>query len=329
LVRFSYLPQLQGQVTALFQNGVRRQGTPGAYADEEDKSWLSIDWSEVTSSLSIDGRSVNLVDTGINGSGESDRPTVILIHGLGGCWQSWLLNINYLAARYRVIAVDLPGFGHSELPAESISIEGYSDFLHSLCDRLDLSKVVLAGNSMGGLVALDFALAHPERTAGLSLVASAGLSTETKHARMVLTVGRVWATTSAWLLAHKEPTTRRPILRRAVMQFTVRYPERLSLPLTQEIVQGVDKPGFVPALSATSAYSIRERLGAIDCPVQIAWGQNDMQITVADATVFSELIGDNSELRIFEDTGHCPMIERADEFNAEFDSFITRRVVQH
>src|SRR5262249_5776173 len=84
--------------------------------------WLDVDWQEHLHSRSVNGARVNYVEMG-------QGPPVILIHGLSGCWQNWLENIPQLARRHRVIALDLPGFGESELPNEEISIPGYGRFV--------------------------------------------------------------------------------------------------------------------------------------------------------------------------------------------------------
>ena len=67
------------------------------------------------------------------------------------------------------------------------------------------------------------------------------------------------------------------------MQGVFRYPERLSVPLAQELVLSTGKPGFVPALKALLDYSYRDRLGQIEIPVLIVWGRNDLLVPVGDA----------------------------------------------
>ena len=96
------------------------------------------------------------------------------------------------------------------------------------------------------------------------------------------------------------------------MQGVFRYPERLSVPLAQELVLSAGKPGFVPALKALLDYSYRDRLAQIEIPVLIVWGRNDLLVPVGDATRYRRLIGDNARVVVFEDTGHAPMLERPD-----------------
>ena len=72
----------------------------------------------------------------------------------------------------------------------------------------------------------------------------------------------------------------------------------------------------MPALEALLDYSYRDRLAAIEIPVLIVWGRNDLLVPVGDAERYRRLIGDNARVEIFEDTGHAPMIERPSRFNA-------------
>src|SRR5258708_2743269 len=100
------------------ENALRRPGADDGYADGDDATWRSVDWPSMTRQVEILGRSLNFVDTG--GSG----PAMVFVHGLGGRWQNWLLTIPAFMGSHRVIALDLPGFGGSEMPAEEISIRG-------------------------------------------------------------------------------------------------------------------------------------------------------------------------------------------------------------
>jgi pimeloyl-ACP methyl ester carboxylesterase len=132
----------------------------------------------------------------------------------------------------------------------------------------------------------------------------------------------VWAATVTRVGVRADPVVRRRRLRRLFLQTVVRYPERLSVPLTYELVQGAGKPGFVPSLQALMEYSFRDRLAQMEMPVLIVWGRNDMIVPVRDAEVFERLIGPNTRAVIFEDTGHVPMLERPSRFNELLEGFI-------
>ena len=89
------------------------------YGTPAEPDWREIDWSQYVHQVDIAGRSVNYCDYGSSADGL--RP-IVLVHGLAACWQCWLEQIPRLAAEgRRVIALDLPGFGASEMPAERIA----------------------------------------------------------------------------------------------------------------------------------------------------------------------------------------------------------------
>src|SRR5207247_3780557 len=100
--------------------------------------WLDIDWQQHLRSCTVNGARVNYVEMGAG-------PPVVFIHGLSGCWQNWLENIPHFARRHRVIAVDLAGFGESELPHEEISIPGYGRFIDAFLREVDRSEEHTSG----------------------------------------------------------------------------------------------------------------------------------------------------------------------------------------
>src|SRR5918999_2103779 len=147
-----------------------RQADDG-YGASAEPSWRQVDWRAHLHQVEIDGAAVNYVDLG---SGEGEP--VVFVHGLGGQWQNWLENVPRVAQERRVIALDLPGFGCSEMPRERISIPGYGQCVNALCDELGLGHVAVVGNSMGGFIASEVAIQFPERVKRLVLGSAGGIS---------------------------------------------------------------------------------------------------------------------------------------------------------
>ncbi|MBA2516023.1 MAG: alpha/beta hydrolase [Solirubrobacterales bacterium] len=305
------------QIVATVQNGLIRPGADATYADGDDASWMGVDWPSMTRRIDVLGRRVNTVDTG-----GDDKPALLYIHGLGGNWQNWLLSIPPLMETHRVVAMDLPGFGFSELPAEAISIQGYARVVDALCDALHIEVAAVVGNSMGGFIGAELALSLPTRVERLVLVSAAGLSIEDQPREPLLGAARLLSANARYFIERRDLVVRRPRLRRAALQTVIRYPEKLSPPLTWELLSGVGKPGYVDALDALMSYSFRERLTEISMPVLIVWGRNDMLVPVGDSRRFEELIGDNARRIVFDDTGHAPMIERPTRFNELLRGFV-------
>ena len=286
------------------------------YGDTATPDWRDTDWRAHLHTTQIDGRSVNYVDIGVAKEG-----TVVFIHGLGGSWQNWLENIPRFALDRRVIAPDLPGFGESEMPAEDISISGYGRCVDQLCEQLGLDSVAVVGNSLGGFVGAETAIAFPRRVERLCLVSAAGISIVNLRREPLLAVGRILAAGGTMTAAQERSVLRRPGLTHLTFAFVFRHPTRMARDLLLEQMQGTGKPGFLPALDALTTYDFRDRLPEIGCPTFIVWGDQDMLVPVKDADEFERLIPDARKI-VFEDTGHCAMLERPETFNAQLADFL-------
>lgn len=296
-------------------------GEAAAYGPVGRSPWLDIDWRSHQRWVVVDGQPVNVIELG-------DGPPLVFVHGLSGCWQNFLENLPVHASRHRVITFDLPGFGASPMPAEEISISGYARLLDALLGELRVDAATVVGNSMGGFIAGELAIAYPQRVEQLVLVSAAGVSTTsdprpTRALPYMRHGERILAATGAWLAAKSHSVTRRPRLRRAVLDLVVRHPDRLPAPLAAEQLRGAGKPGFLQGLAAVIGYDLRERLPEIACPTLIVWGDGDRLISVRDADVFAELIPDSRKV-IFEDTGHMAMLERPAAFNALLRDFVAQ-----
>jgi pimeloyl-ACP methyl ester carboxylesterase len=278
-------------------------------------AWLDIDWQEHLHSCAVHGSRVNYVEMG-------QGPPVVLIHGLSGCWQNWLENIPHLARRHRVIAVDLPGFGESELPNEEISIPGYGRFVDAFLGAVGIERAPLVGNSMGGFIAAEATIAHPSRVEKLVLVSAAGLVRVGNRQLYALErAARLFHPLTAAFLARREHLVRRPKLRKRMLYGVVRHPAQIAPELAYEVASGAGKPGFLDALNAIVNYEFRDRLPSISVPTLIIWGRNDRVVPVAGADEYAELIP-NARRVIFEDTGHLPMLERPGRFNQLVEEFL-------
>ncbi|MEA2315157.1 MAG: hypothetical protein QOI03_1849 [Solirubrobacteraceae bacterium] len=300
------------------QNG---SATAAAYGPVGRSEWLDVDWREHQRWVSVEGQPVNVIELGT-----PRAQPVVFVHGLSGCWQNWLEQLPAFAAEHRVIALDLPGFGSSPMPAKEISIAGYARLLDRLLDQLGIDAAAVVGNSMGGFVGAELAIAFPERVERLVLVSAAGISTygDRRVVRAMPALRRaerILAASAAWVAAKSDAVAVRPRLRVAAMNLVVAHPSRLPGALIAEQIRGAGKPGFLQALADLMDYDVRERLSEIACPTLIVWGEKDRLIGVRDADVFAELIP-NSRKVLFADTGHMAMLERPPRFNSLLESFL-------
>jgi pimeloyl-ACP methyl ester carboxylesterase len=302
----------------------------GDYGVPAEPGWRDVDWPAATRTATVGGSDVNYVELG---SGER---AVVFVHGLGGSWQNWLENLPATAAAgYRAIALDLPGFGRSPMPAEPISITGYARVLDDFCDALGLGHVALVGNSMGGFISAEAGIRHPDRVERLVLVDAAGISTEIGRNRIserfgkfmvtgVLNGGGAAAPSHERLLA----MLRRPGFVHLALGAVARHPTLLSRELLAEQLGSVGAPAFNPAFNAIIGYHFLDRLGDIGCPTLVVQGTEDMLVPLGDAYEFERRIPMATTL-ILEDTGHVPQFERPAAFNRGLLEFLGQDVAPH
>ena len=290
---------------------------PDPYGDP-DPAWMRIDWSEHLSWIEAGGTRVVCAEIG---EGPPDT-AVLLVHGLGGCWQNWLENLPALAELgHRAIAIDLPGFGSSPMPPWEVSIPGYGRFLGELAGRLGIERCTLVGNSMGGFISAEAAIQPPEWVERLVLVSSAGISHATMRREPAIAGARAVVAANPLMRALDVPAMRRPGLRKLAFNGILHHPERLRPELLTELMgPSIGAPAYLPSVAALVGYDLLDRLEEIRVPTLVVWGRDDLFVPVSDAAGFVERIP-RAELVVFDDCGHMPMAERPVRFNRLIERF--------
>jgi pimeloyl-ACP methyl ester carboxylesterase len=298
-------------------SGLLHPGPDHDYGRAGRSEWLDVDWQGLQHRTRIDGREVNYVDMG-------SGPAIVFIHGLGASWQSWLENLPELARDHRVVAMDLPGFGYSELPSEDISIEYYASWTCRLLDALEIESAAVVGNSMGGFVGADLAIRYPARVHRLVVVSAAIFWQTYRRAQPLLRLARLTDAIVARELTRRtdDIADRRRLRQWALATAGFRYPHLISPELAHEMVLSARRTdGFLPALEALADYPLDEELPKISCPTLIVWGAHDTLVPVKDAKRLQELIP-GARREVFERTGHVAMLERPERFNRLLREFL-------
>lgn len=262
--------------------------------------------------------------------GKADGPVLVLVHGFSANLETWEPWVARLGKDYRIISLDLPGHGLTRAPeGYTMKRSGFVDVVDETTRKLGVDRFVLAGNSMGGGVTWNYALAHPDRLQGIVLVNAAGWVEPREDGRegpfifKVLRnpVGRallkdldVSAMTRAGLRDAFEPE---PDL--ATDAMVDRYVEMARAPGHRDIILGL-MSGYDPADAAT-----REKLAAIAVPTLVMHGTEDRLIPVSAAGLFGEAIP-GAKVIIYDRVGHVPMEQIADRSAADLQAWLKTAV---
>lgn len=316
---------LRAQLSSTPNSADRPNATPSEGPDpygNDQPEWLDVPWAEHQRTERVGDSEVHFADMGEQG----ERPALIFVHGLAGCWQNWLEQLPHFAKTTRVIAPDLPGFGRSPMPPWDISIERYARLIGELCDFAGVERAVLVGNSLGGFVTAQAiagaTTAGETRFEKLVLVSAAGISHAELRPEPTVLAARLAVGLAPLSLAYQEQAMRRPRLRDSAFRTVFSQPSALRPELLYEqYSNGAGKPGFLPAVAAVAGHEIADALAEVETPTLIVWGRDDMIVPVADAAGYASALK-NSQTVIFDETGHVPMLERPVRFNRLLEAFV-------
>ncbi len=232
-------------------------------------------------------------------------PVLVLVHGLGSSSEVWRDSMRLLARRYRVVALDLPGYGKSDKPRADYSIEYHAAALNDFIDALGAGKVALVGNSMGGWISAITALNHPEKVSHLILVDSAGLrSDKFPSINLNPATKEEMRTLLLALFADKSFVTEKIVND----QWEYRKDIRSTVQATLESLK-------------TKLPLLDDRLKNIKVPTLIIWGREDALTPLADAERFAKGIP-GSKLVVIDNTGHIPQVEKPAIFYRAVKGFV-------
>jgi 2-hydroxy-6-oxonona-2,4-dienedioate hydrolase len=242
-------------------------------------------------------------------------PDVILLHGLGGDVSNWQPTVPALAAKFHVLVPDQVGFGESDKPLINYRVATLVDFLNEFDRKLKISKATLVGNSLGGWVAMDFALKHPDKVDRLVLVDSAGYS-QKRTSGQPLTRELLMALNPATL----EGT--RYLMKAVIFNQTFITDGIINMAFQQHLHKG-DSPtinSFIDSI-LRGEDMVDGKLGAIKVPTLVVWGRQDALIRLAAGNAFAEDIAGSHEV-VLDSCGHVPQVECAAGFNAALLKFL-------
>lgn len=256
--------------------------------------------------IDLGGNSTHYVE---KGEGEP----VILVHGFFYDSYMWNRNIDALAKRFKVYALDLWGFGYSTRSPVDYGYPLYADQLLRFMDALNIQKASLVGQSMGGGTCILFAVRHRDRVKKMILVDPAGLPNPLPLLGKIANLPKV----GELLLGLRGDFYRKMVLGMLWIYgkgfITGSYLENVTrfhkIRGTTEVSLSILRKQFFDKLSDEV-----HRLGEMDVPILIVWGRQDKAIPLERGQEMHRILR-GSRLEILERAGHCPHDEQSREFN--------------
>jgi abhydrolase domain-containing protein 6 len=253
---------------------------------------------------------------GYDAGGAGHDSVVLLVHGFSADRDVWTRFAGGLRDR-RVIIPDLPGHGRTPFrPGAGYSAPAQADRLRELLDQLEIWRVHVIGNSMGGFIAASLARRHPERVASLALVDAAGLKVAAPSP-----------------LSRMLDEGRNPFLLDDPSQFDAFYAMTMAKqPFVPGIVRRAIGHEYVKRRNQLAEIftdfnqaqdMLDGHLGEIHAPTWVAWGRHDQLIDVSTAQVYADGISD-ATVTVYEDLGHMPMFEAPRRTSRDYREFLSR-----
>jgi 2-hydroxy-6-oxonona-2,4-dienedioate hydrolase len=253
-------------------------------------------------------------------------PPLLLLHGAGDNARDWSYVLPLLGRSYRVLAPDLPGYSPGSAPANDHSPAGLAGFVTCFMDAAGLDRAAVAGNSLGGLAALQLALSQPERITALCLVDSAGLGRAVNPALIVQRLPGVGELAVA--VGRRRPGAALRALARAVLLFG--RPWRTPRSWLVEQYRAARQPGFLEAtLSSLRAVLgplgqrrvLAKRLAELTMPTLVIWGAADWVIPAIHGRRAARRLATGQLVQLAW-CGHTPQVECPERFAEALNQFL-------
>jgi pimeloyl-ACP methyl ester carboxylesterase len=254
--------------------------------------------------------------------GSASGPLLLLLHGFGDSYTTWDAWVRELGGQFRIVRLDFPGHGLTRAPADYVLRgEALADFVDMFAAQLDLPKFAVAGNSMGGSVAWQLALHHPDRVNALVLLDAAGFPNEKPPADIPLAFRILKYRLGRALLRNID---NRPLIEEGLKidvydkslitpAFVDRWAELQRAPGHRAILMSVD----LASLNNASAAVLQH----VRAPTLVVNGESDPLVEPASARKFAAAIP-GAKLIVYPHVGHLPQIEIPQRSAADVAAFL-------
>jgi len=251
---------------------------------------------------------------GINYTVEGKGPWVVLSHSLACNFSMWDVQAEPLKRRYSVLRFDTRGHGGSDAPHGAYTLDMLTEDLLGLLDSLGIEETHFVGLSMGGMIGMTFALAHPGRFRSLVLCDT---SSRIPSEAAPVWEGRIKTAAEQGMEALVESTLQR--------WFTEAFykSNKAMMKRVGQMIRTTRPTGYIGCCHAIPNINLTDRLGAISCPVQVIVGEQDVGTPVAMSRAIHDAIP-GSKLVIIPSASHLSNLEQPEIFNEALLSFLSK-----
>lgn len=271
--------------------------------------------NEQSKFINIQGVDVHYRDEG----NQNDTIPLVLIHGTSSSLHTWDSIAPALVRKKRIIRLDLPAFGLTgPHPQRDYSIDFYNQFIDAFLNAIGVQQYIIAGNSLGGSIAWNQALAYPKKVKQLVLINSGGYPKKNEKGNIGFKLASMPVVGDVLL-----KFTPRGIIRKSV-EDVYSDKTKVSEDLVQRYFDLLLREGNRQAtldIFKNRKFGGSEKIKNIQTPTLIIWGEDDQLIDVSNAYLFQKDIR-NSQLVILPKTGHVPMEENSSAFLTAINQFI-------
>ena len=236
-------------------------------------------------------------------AGEGAGDPVLFLHGYGGDLNNWMFNQPAVAEQRTSYALDLPGHGGSSKDVGEATIPSLADTVLGFLDAKGIGRAHLVGHSMGGAVALELALSHPDRVASATLVCPAGLGPD-------ISMDYINGFIEANRRKKMEP----------VLQMLVHDPGMVTGDMIEDVLKFKRLDGVDAALKklrdtlfpgGRQGHLLRDRIGEAKVPVRVVWGREDRIVPAAHG----QGLPGSVQVTVLDHAGHLAHMEKSKEVN--------------
>ncbi len=259
------------------------------------------------------GLNMRYVETG---KGES----IVFVHGFMSSADTWDKVTPALAKDHRVIALDLPGYGYSDKPEKfTYDYGGFANAVAAFMDVKEVKKAIVAGNSMGGGVAMQLALLRPDLVRGLVLIDSAGARHGVNNSNVMKTLMTTPGVLDFFHALNSKFFTRVYLSKFMYYDATKVTAEKVDQNYKPFFTKGAQN-AIRKTIEDNDFTSLEGKMSEIKTPTLILWGENDKVIAPPVANVMKMRIR-GARLVMFPECGHMPQDEKPEETVKEMKEF--------